>query len=58
MPYISPHHSNFLALIVYKCVNKVSSKIATWNKHLNNLNISLEISHPDHDKYDCEVMVI
>lgn len=58
MPYISQHHSHFLALIVYKHVNKVSAKTARWDEPRYNLNISLEVSHPDHDEYVCEVMVI
>lgn len=58
MPYISQCHSHFLALIVYKHVNKVSAKTATWDEPRYNLNISLEVSYPDQDQYDCEVMVI
>lgn len=47
-----------MALIVYKHINKVSTKTATWDEPRYNLNISLEVSYPDHDQYDCEVMVI
>jgi len=58
MPYISQQHSQFLALIIYKNVDKFSTKTAMWDASRHNLNTTLEVKHSGHAWYESKVMII